>query len=768
MLSKIQIKEDFRSISKNTLLDAPQFGRKTIVYGHNGSGKSSFSEMLYRLANGELPTAVEWSDHDGSVQHIPSGEMPEKIAVSVFTKAWIKDNLGNFLDGETAQSIVVLGSEAVDAKKREDVLEAELADLGKELNDAEDRLDESRKSIDYLVSAVQDSIVDTLRSIDPMTYTKNRFNTRVVRKRLEDEPDASVDEEAHDRNLQELKAGPLSSVNVEILDAPMWNDISDTVTDLINRAVKGDLIEEILGNPELQDWIQSGLNLHQSAAECQFCTGRITNERRSALDARFDDSRSELQQDIDRALGRLRLVRERLSSWVDSLPAVDAIYRELQEEYLGAMEADDRGVSTATEFLNQAESLLKLKRQSPERLQFETLVDPPGAIGHRLRSVVLQHNEISEAAGKRQKETADAVVRYIVRCRAMDYRDLQSKEANCEDEQARIRSIISEKEASLDTARAKQHSSYDMATKLSNDLALVYSRAHLSIQVSDDGRAYSCLRNGKPATHLSEGERNSLALLYFLRLLQDESIPIDPAKRLVVVDDPSSSFDREAVFATHSLLIDRLAAYGQYIILTHDFELLRLLMYSQKSQLGKLRGILKNRDSGKQSDIIKAQKEELFPRIAFLELSAATDQSGVRRSKLSSLSSPLLDYRSEYHFLFARVSSAVGSSDDNDDADTLFLLPNAARRMLESFASFHAPHVSNFLGQMKLLAVDERDSAFRDVYDFCNRFSHGEGRETLLSLDAHATRSQLRRCLEFMEAVDPNHVAAMRQAVNAA
>lgn len=126
-----------------------------------------------------------------------------------------------------------------------------------------------------------------------------------------------------------------------------------------------------------------------------------------------------------------------------------------------------------------------------------------------------------------------------------------------------------------------------MADTLTKDLARVYGKDHLSVTVTEDGKSYACRRGSEPATHLSDGERTTLSLLYFLRKLEDETISGDKSARIVVVDDPSSSLDREALFATHQWLVDTLDGFGQYIVLTHDFGLLRLFLKSQASGWGK-------------------------------------------------------------------------------------------------------------------------------------------------------------------------------------
>jgi wobble nucleotide-excising tRNase len=292
-----------------------------------------------------------------------------------------------------------------------------------------------------------------------------------------------------------------------------------------------------------------------------------------------------------------------------------------------------------------------------------------------------------------------------------------------------------------------------MADTLTSDLARVYGKDHLSVAVTGDGKSYACRRGDEPGTDLSDGERTTLSLLYFLRRLEDEQVPgDDPSQRVVVIDDPSSSLDREALFATHQWLLDTLRGFGQYIVLTHDFSLLRLFLKSHKNAWGK--SLKKARDG---------DTDELrFPRAAFLEMYAASED-GERRSRIGRLPPLLINNTSEYAYLFSMVMTGVA---DSEDHERLFLLPNAARRVLEVFASYKAPHRPDFLQQLEVLVKVPEGEPYRDVYDFCNRFSHGEGGESIDVLDARAVHGQIRRSMEFLRAVDAEHFQRMCEATD--
>ena len=107
-------------------------------------------------------------------------------------------------------------------------------------------------------------------------------------------------------------------------------------------------------------------------------------------------------------------------------------------------------------------------------------------------------------------------------------------------------------EQRLNEVRQAQFTTKEMANILTRDLARVYGKGHLTVAVTPDGKSYACRRGDQPGTDLSDGERTTLSLLYFLRKLEDTQAPGGhPSQRIIVIDDPSSSLNREAVFATH-------------------------------------------------------------------------------------------------------------------------------------------------------------------------------------------------------------------------
>ncbi len=54
-------------------------------------------------------------------------------------------------------------------------------------------------------------------------------------------------------------------------------------------------------------------------------------------------------------------------------------------------------------------------------------------------------------------------------------------------------------------------------------------------------------------------------------------------------------------------------------------------------------------------------------------------------------------------------------------------------------------------GRKRQLDVETEYWRLLKSYDFCNRYSHGEGSESVDVLDARAVQGQIRRCMELRE-----------------
>lgn len=231
------------------------------------------------------------------------------------------------------------------------------------------------------------------------------------------------------------------------------------------------------------------------------------------------------------------------------------------------------------------------------------------------------------------------------------------------------------------------------SVELTHELASYLGQSELKFEPKDKG--YAITRGGVPATHLSEGEKTAIAFLYFLKSLQDKSF--DLAKSVVVIDDPISSLDANAMFCAFGFMKTRTVNAGQLIILTHNFGFFRLVK-NWFFHLPK-----KDRPAG-----------------FYFQHCATVD--GQRSASIGQLDSLLYEYESEYHYLFYRTHSEVGKTCAN--LADYYALPNMARRLLESFLSFRFPNEESLQAKLDRVTFDAAKKA--RILRFLHTYSHDD------------------------------------------
>lgn len=750
MLSRLDVKTPWRSLSTGFWSSDLPLGRRTIVYGHNGSGKSTVAELLLSLAESNSAADVTWEDEKGRKTAVHAGGASPSPHMAVYTRKWVEENLSAFLDGASAAAIVTLGKEAIDAKGEEERLLGEVDRLNSEARETKRLQDTAEKTIKQLAKAVQERIISELQTFDHQHFTRNRYSIPKIEEHLlaykGDFPDATSHTEALQR-LGEDAPSPIAEVSEP--PSAVASDLG-VLADLLPETPIRVAIEALENCTAAQAWVEQGLQLHTERDKCLFCAGTIPPKRREQLARHFDESWLDIRGRATRLKEAVTQEKAALTTWITSIPDSTGLASDLQAAYgLAAQRLSAEGSERVTA-CERVEASLDLKIAdpscTPEPPEWFVLSSPPATTV--LMQAIAEHNQQVRDHADLSADRKKIVFDHIVGSQAAAFQDLDEQVKTHAAKLAASAKAAQLAEKELEQVRQAKFTTKDMADTLTRDLARVYGKDHISVAVTEDGKSYACRRGDQPGTDLSDGERTTLSLLYFLRNLEAEQTPgVDKAQRIVVIDDPSSSLDREALFATHQWLFDTLEKFGQYLILTHDFGLLRLFLLSHKGKWGKSMKMIQNKDP----------VERQFPRVAFLEVYAsATD--GERTSKVGALPQVLLKNTSEYTYLFSMVMAGVL---DSEDHDRLFLLPNAARRVIEIFASYKAPHRTDFAQQLEVLVQAQPGEPYRDVFGFCNKHSHGEGSESVDVLDARAVHGQIRRCMQFLRDSDPMHFERM-------
>ena len=532
---------------------------------------------------------------------------------------------------------------------------------------------------------------------------------------------------------------------------PDLMEANGSVNRLLQRQVKAPSIASLRDDHDVSSWVRRGVELHvqRQTDTCLYCDQHVPAPRRDTLLDAFNEEVSTLSQGLEDVLASLRDAKEAVRS-APTLPDSARFYDELKvrwDDVSGAYEEAKQSSISWIDVLIEAVEQRQASLFEPIEV-VENLRAVGAAPVDQVNEVIRQHNESSEHIEKDKKAAARQAERHFV---AESYDDRIALEAEVQKrEKARNDAAHDQEgtEAQLSELLSSIDTDFSVAEKLSHDLSNYLGHGDLALAVRADG--YEVTRNGQIATGLSEGEKTAIALLYFLKTLEEQTFDIGTG--VVVLDDPVSSLDAQSLYHAFGFIRDRTNEAGQLFVLTHNWSFFRSV---QRWFRGKNRGT-------KQSAVQPA---------CFYTLDCE-QVAGHRQAKLREMSRPLAEHETEYLYLFSRVRrAAVGPRDT--DAEAYYLLPNAARRLLETFLAFKYPaaHASTDQGLAAILENVSPDPAHHAaIVRLLDVYSHGNAVPTMHEDVAGLgeVHSVLKDVIAVIEAADPGHLSGLLEATEEA
>jgi len=728
--------------------DLHDFGRFNLIYGWNGSGKTTLSRLFRDLEARKSPkTGQAIFSIDG--RDVRGEDFVEVMRpMRVFNRDFMLDSVFP-VGGGDVPPIFVVGKESIEKKKETDSLKAGLAQAQEKLNFAQSNIQEAEKAFDMFCIDRAKVIKDTLRSSGSNPYNNyDRSNFRIRAQKMAADGGAAIhrlSEGDQEKLLARHLATPKPKVKALTYQQPALKSLSDAVSDLLSTTVVSAAIQSLKDDPTLSAWARQGLGLHQErrAMKCLFCEQTMPKDRLAALEAHFNAEYEQLMKRLDEKITQIQAVSEAASEL--ALPNQAELYDDLTAEYAPADAAIHGALDLTKRFLNSLVQVLTEKRaRAFEPIALNVAIpEVDSGVIDRLNEVIRKHNQAcddfqSRANSARERMEADFVAGDLddyVRYRdAVAAGEVAVKDAVAEAE--RLTGEISLLEREIVEHRQP-------AEELNEDLCKYLGHDELRLEIKDSG--YTIKRYGVPAEALSEGEITALALLYFLKSLRDRRF--DLAKGVVVLDDPVSSLDANALYLAFGFIRERTKDVAQLFIFTHNFTFFRQVRNWFHHLPGQNRRDVNQRPA----------------RFYMVDCARDGDQ---RCASIRPLDPLLEQYESEYHYLFARVYRAA-SSGSAAELEKNYVLPNMARRLMETFLAFRQPDISGELWQ-KVKDVNFDEAKKVRILRFLHTHSHGDavGEPEHDPFVLGEAESVLKDLLDFIKSQDPKHFDAMVKLVN--
>lgn len=736
MLTSVSTLNPFRGLAAQPMDDV-EFTATTVIFGRNGAGKTTLGDLLQHLG----PDRSFAKDLESLVVR-PSGEVG---TVRAFNQQYIDANLRSFLDGDGETHSIAIGRESIELEDEKSQL-AEVSTTRRGWRSQVSAKLQANPTDSSIGDAAKQALISQLAVYDASKYhTTMLRNDARFRSRIAAVVDRglSVDDlEAHrtTAGASELQRVDVISAPAAIKLLPDFNVIAETLSTSPGEKLAGVLLDRA----GFKDWLGEGLSHFDEETDplCPFCRQATQADRISAIRQAFDDALVSTEESIDNHLKSIQdvidaanEVKGKALAIAGLAPIVDAKYTVAKNKLALQLTGFIEGLESWRNALNSKKSNIRATPSAPKIIS----AIPDLKICSDL--LVTHNSEVSNQASS----TNDALIAledaelFKYRTQMEDAERIRTKLERCAS--ALDRSIEGLENRLIEIAAIEQDT-HEMAEALTQDIRLILGNTSLTIGTSLDGKKYKISRGSTPACHLSAGERNIIALTYFLRTLAAKDCI--PAETTVIMDDPVSSLDRENAISAFTMIEDRASNWKQLIMLTHEYDFLRFCVTSWPVN-------------------------DKHPNVTHLEVAKKWNVTLERtESFLRPLPTELSKFSSEYHYLFSLiVACALGEV----DSMMLSTFGNSARRLLEGFMSFIrpvTPELRNSLVSAWAEAENvEELSPIRDrALKFANETSHHVRTSPMYSTPVPAVPGDFACVLYVMKVIAPSHFKEMAQMIS--
>ncbi|WP_201732192.1 AAA family ATPase [Acidithrix sp. C25] len=744
----------------------PDFAKINVIYGPNGSGKTSLARAVDGTRNvtdgyQNLSLKVE---ELGSRRDTNGNDDQVFDRLHVFCETYIERSLRFHEGSPNIDAVLTLGERTAEAEARIERLQEELVARTNDRDTGRAEALAAERAATASYERVSASVVGHLSRVQGFR-SRASYNSGVVGRKYVG--DRTAWKTLTDVEIAE-KTRFVASDNREEVERNSFSlnpaaELKSRAESLLAKTPVAIVLDTLTAHPEATSWVQDGLALHEHLKTCLFCGQPLPTDRLHDIEQHFSDEVSRMQRELDGLSGEFESLVVNCDALVQQIPTRGLLFEDLRSDFDEAAQGLRDQVDALKRWADEILQRMKKKRTNVLNIVEGTLVNAPAIDGSAMDMVCRKHNNRVTQHDQLLTSTANEIEGHHLKAEEKEIDNqavnLTTAKAKVSGAQARIDEIETEI-AALQNVEGDPTPSADVLTR---EVARLLGRSELSFQ-SRDGR-YVVTRDGQPAIGLSVGERSAIALVHFLEGVACHDL--SKGKPIVVIDDPVSSLDSNVFMgiSTYIWTATLNDEVEQLVLLTHNFDLF-------KQWDVQLEGL--HRGAG-----MKAR----FP-VSMYELkSRHITSNGLTRRQPVLIQWPESDavrkkIRSSYHHAFISVVDAKKRLDTSDSLenrlDAQLLFPNVIRRILESFLAFKRPDwVGDFTASMRnatKLLIDsgykgDADALRQQLTRYAHAYSHSQTPETDETVNPDEINGAISSVFVFMNQLDHEHFVGLCKVV---
>ena len=756
-----------------------------IIFGFNGSGKSTISNVLSLFGDGSFsknkPDVLHDITRDES--DIPSIKLElqdgRKLLYSdtiregpiyVFNSNFVSDHVSNGVRKFNGANDGLTTPELQDINNKIDELEKNKKDLNKEIERLETEFEKAKKA------ASNDFNKKFSSHRFPSIKLENAFvpqNTEIDLEKqkydliLEHEHSTKSAEIAnHITQLQSISLNPIN------LDINVINELlSRTITQLSKSAledriqnIKNKFIDSESG-AFVEEWFRRGKQILETPGitHCPICNNDLTRQLKTILldyDSYFDKKYDEFIKLISGRIASVNTIIAELQSVDGNVNAIEALYSKYKDILPGLqyVKPDVVGVRKA---LNIIKTCLENKLQNISLTDtvsagaFDCLIQ----FNSNITSIISLKTELLQKLQSIAPRNTDAIITDIKKI----YKDLVILEFN----------RLNASSNMLETYRTKkQELEHIDTTDMNDEKGLLYwdnKRAMELKKIKAESAGinkflknmgidtftidlrdkpgeetkdiivkYDISKSEKRKQCLSDGEKTVLGFAYFLSKFENELDETSKTNAIVVIDDPISSLDENRLYSTAHLIKDMFEKTKQLIVLSHNFLFLKFF-----------------------NAVYPGNPQQFF----------------INKDSLGPLPDELANFETTYFYMLKDIQKFNNSDIEYKNARKY--LPNFIRRVLETFFAFkfamlwarnenkRSPGLNDAKGYMEESHYDKNlIDKLDNLIKITDKQCHGSA-QTLTDNNSYISEDDLKQiaknAIEIIEIMDNSHLQSIKK-----
>jgi len=682
------------------------FKKFNIIYGRNYSGKTSLSRIFRSLEKGHLPQKylnVNFEiSCDNNRRITINGLDSHSLDIRVYNEDFVKENLSFLINDEgEIQPFAVLGEKNIEIEKqineREERLGNEERKIGLkyELKLKKSDFERKKQEREKAENALEEQLRNKAnRDIKENTlYGDVRYNIRKIKSDIDivlkaNKSKYKLSESEKEKKIQLLKEEAKESINEKILFYSTFSNLYSASKKLITKEIKpSKIIQELIDNPPLQEWVRTGIPYHKDKREtCAFCGQKLPEDLWDKLDAHFNKESEKLRDFLKEQIEELEkakinieqmlpISREQFYSFFQD--SFDKLQKDLEKEIIEY----NKNIDSLINSLKKREKDIFQPKDLPSTIDNTENIK---TILNEIKKLINQHNKKTSSLNDEQKIAKKDLRLYEVYQFLMniDYEKkieeintLKAEEQELEAIYKSINSEIEHIEKEIEDLKSQLKDERRGAEKINEYLNHFFGSGRIkcqAIEKEEIGFKFQIYRNSEIAYNLSEGERSLISLCYFIAKL--EEVGSQGRNLIIWIDDPVSSLDNNHIFFAFSLIEEVICRpiknadgsnswkYEQLFISTHNLEFLKYIKRLSQPKNDNQYFLLERLNS---------------------------------RSRLKLMPDYLKKYITEFNYLFHQIYLCSQSEDTDQNYELFYNFGNNLRKFLEAYLFYRYPYHTN-------------------------------------------------------------------------